>query len=144
MIHITDVMDEEFCGSLCFMEPNCISYNFKLLASQTGVHKCELNNSTHEGHEDDLEENPNYLYRGAEVRIVTFDSSPPPPLHPQKKKKKFNVTITAIALKPNNNGLPSAVKVLRHFRFKGYVLGRKQSRTLIPLPPPPPNQGCVT
>ena len=78
-------MDEEFCGSLCFMEPNCISYNFKLLASQTGVHKCELNNSTHEGHEDDLEENPNYLYRGAEVRIVTFDSSPPLPFTLKKK-----------------------------------------------------------
>ena len=86
-IRVTDVMDEEFCGSLCFMEPNCVSYNFKLLASQTGVHKCELNNSTHEGHEVDLKDNPNYLYRGAKVRTVTLDPPfSPPPTPPQKKK----------------------------------------------------------
>ena len=74
LIRITDVMDGEICGSLGFMEPNCISYNFKLFASQTGVHKCELNNSTHEGHEEELKDNPNYLYRGAKVTIVTFVS----------------------------------------------------------------------
>ena len=76
VIRITEVMDEEFCGSMCFMKPNCVSYNYKLLASQTGVHKCELNNSTHEFHEEDLEENPNYLYRGAKVKIARLD--PPP------------------------------------------------------------------
>ena len=51
------------------MEPNCVSYNFRLQASD-GVHECGLNNSTHDGHEDDLESNPNYKYHAAKVRNV--------------------------------------------------------------------------
>jgi len=35
--------------------------------SETEGHRCELNNSTHEGNEDDLEENPDYVYRGTKV-----------------------------------------------------------------------------
>ena len=62
-----DVMDQEFCGALCFMEHNCVSYNL-MITSETGKHKCELNNATHEGHEEDLEKNSNYVYRGAKVR----------------------------------------------------------------------------
>ena len=60
-------MDHEFCGLLCFMEPNCSSYNFNISARQTGDHECELNNATHEGHEHEMEENPDYLYRGVKV-----------------------------------------------------------------------------
>ena len=67
VIQITDVMDQRFCRSLCFMEPNCASYNVKTSAGEGGDHKCELNNSTHEGHEDELEENLDYFYRGAKV-----------------------------------------------------------------------------
>ena len=62
-------MDQELCGSLCFKEPNCASYNFKTSPSPNGEHRCELNNATHEGHENELEEDPNYLYLGAKVRI---------------------------------------------------------------------------
>ena len=69
MIHSTDVMDQEFCEALCFMEPNCFSYNF-MTKSETGNHKCELNNATHEGHEKDLKETPNYIYRGAKVKTI--------------------------------------------------------------------------
>ena len=53
---------------LCFLEPNCVSCNFKILRSENGEHKCELNNSTHEGHESELEENTDYAYHGAQVR----------------------------------------------------------------------------
>ena len=67
MIGSADVTDKQFCGALCFMEPNCVSYNL-MEKSGTGKHKCELNNATHEGHEEDLEENPDYVYRGAKVR----------------------------------------------------------------------------
>ncbi|KAL9953464.1 hypothetical protein ACROYT_G040886 [Oculina patagonica] len=63
MIRSADVMDKDFCGALCFLEHNCLSYNF-MPKSKTGNHKCELNNATHEGHEKDLEENPDYEYRG--------------------------------------------------------------------------------
>ena len=61
-----DIMDKEFCGPLCFMEPSCFSYNL-MTNKETGKHKCELNNATHEGHEKDLEENTNYIYRGTKV-----------------------------------------------------------------------------
>ena len=68
VISRVDVTDKEFCGALCFMEPKCFSYNL-MTKSETGKHKCELNNATHEGHEKDLEETPNYIYRGAKVRV---------------------------------------------------------------------------
>lgn len=68
LINTADVMNEEFCGALCFMEPSCVSYNF-VMKSETGKHKCELNNATHKEHEEDLEENLNYVYRGAKVRV---------------------------------------------------------------------------
>jgi len=48
------------------MEHNCASYNL-MRRSETEGHRCELNNSTHEGNEDDLEENPDYVYRGTKV-----------------------------------------------------------------------------
>ena len=67
MIRNAYVMDQEFCGALCFMEHSCVSYNL-MITSETGKHNCELNNATHEEHEDDLEENPSYKYRGAKVR----------------------------------------------------------------------------
>ena len=65
VIRNAEVMDQEFCGALCFMEHNCVSYNLKT-TSKTGKHKCELNNATHI--EEDLKENRNYEYHGAKVR----------------------------------------------------------------------------
>ncbi|KAL9953462.1 hypothetical protein ACROYT_G040884 [Oculina patagonica] len=64
MIRSADLIDKEFCGALCFMEPNFFSYNL-MTKSETGKHRCELNDATLEGHENDLEENLNYVYRGA-------------------------------------------------------------------------------
>ena len=51
------------------MEPNCASYNFEISTSQAGVHKCELNNSTHESNEDDLVNDQNFVYRGTKVSL---------------------------------------------------------------------------
>ena len=67
VILITDVMSQDLCELSCYTEANCFSYNF-MIGSVTGKHKCELNNSTHEGHENELEKNSNYVYRGAEVK----------------------------------------------------------------------------
>ncbi|KAL9987401.1 hypothetical protein ACROYT_G001699 [Oculina patagonica] len=64
IIRSADVMDKKFCGALCFMEPNCLSYNL-MTKSESGKHKCELNNATHERNKKDLKEYPKYLYRGA-------------------------------------------------------------------------------
>lgn len=70
VIRVTDVITDELCMTLCYVEPNCVSFNFKMAASDNGNHKCELNNSTHEGYENDMSKNPNYKYHGAEVRNV--------------------------------------------------------------------------
>ena len=70
LIRIADVKKKDLCMTICYMEPNCVSYNFKIPASETGDHKCELNNSTLEGHENYLEESPSYTYHGAQVRNV--------------------------------------------------------------------------
>ena len=68
-------MNEGFCEMMCYMEPDCASYNLKKERDGNGKRKCELNNSTHEGHKDELKENSNYDYRGAEASI-TLRSSP--------------------------------------------------------------------
>ena len=67
MISRTDVTNKEFCGVLCFMEPNCVSYNL-MTKKENGKHECELNNATHEENEEDLEKNSNYEYHAAKVR----------------------------------------------------------------------------
>ena len=53
---------------LCYMEPDCINYNLdKRLGGNDGAHKCELNDATHEGHEEELVTDESYVYRGAEA-----------------------------------------------------------------------------
>ena len=52
---------------LCYMEPNCVSYNFMKRVGPEN-HVCELNNSTDERHKGDLMENLSYLYHEAKVR----------------------------------------------------------------------------
>ena len=67
MIRTIDVSNEDICQLKCYMEPNCVSYNFN-----NGEHKCDLNNATYEHgneHSEDLAEDGNYVYRGAEVNI---------------------------------------------------------------------------
>lgn len=68
VISTNDVMHGDFCEMLCYREPNCVSYNLKKAAEYDGKFKCELNNSTFEGQKDKLEENSQYIYRGAKVR----------------------------------------------------------------------------
>ena len=61
-------MNEDFCEMQCYLEPNCVSYNFQ----NSGEHKCDLNNATYEHdneRSDDLEKNDNYVYRGAAVSM---------------------------------------------------------------------------
>ena len=52
------------------MEPNCVSINLYTRADGNGNYKCELNNATHEGHEEKLIDQEMYSYRAAEVNIT--------------------------------------------------------------------------
>ena len=71
VIRSVDVMDQEFCGAQCFMEHNCVSYNY-ITTSETVKQNCELNNATYEEHEEDLQEHSNYVYSGAKVKKCPF------------------------------------------------------------------------
>ena len=70
LISRTDVTNKEFCGVLCFMESECVSYNL-MTKNENGKHKCELNNATYEENNRDMEENLNYVYHGAKVRVLS-------------------------------------------------------------------------
>ena len=64
----------DFCELLCYQHDDCVSINIKKHPdSATGQQKCELNNSTHMEHDEDLKNDNAYLYQGAKViTIFTF------------------------------------------------------------------------
>ena len=69
MVRTIEVFDEDLCRLQCYLEPNCVSYNFHKLRQASGTHKCDLNNATIE-HDGELVKNESYIYRGAEVRMT--------------------------------------------------------------------------
>nr|XP_058958801.1 uncharacterized protein LOC131785858 [Pocillopora verrucosa] len=64
-VRTIDVVNEDLCMFQCYLEPNCVSYNFYKIKHSSGKHKCDLNNATIE-HDEDLVENKSCIYRGAE------------------------------------------------------------------------------
>ena len=62
-----DNVAKDFCGALCFMEPNCVSYNILVSNDSPSITKCEMNNATHFEHPSDLVSFPNSTYRGSKV-----------------------------------------------------------------------------
>ena len=65
VIRTVDVAGERSCRTLCYMEPNCVSYNFNKV-----TRKCELNNSTLKEGKEKMETNPDYIYCEARVREI--------------------------------------------------------------------------
>ena len=55
------------CERLCYEEHNCVSINFERKKDGDGKYHCELNNSTHREHDQDLVDTENYFYRGTKV-----------------------------------------------------------------------------
>ena len=51
----------------CYMEPNCVSYNELVTSGSTVITTCELNNSTHNEHPQDLKSWKNYRNKGTMV-----------------------------------------------------------------------------
>ena len=62
---VQHVLDMGLCELLCYNEPNCVSVNYEIQTQK----RCELNNSTHRGHDEDFLERRGCLYHGA---IVSF------------------------------------------------------------------------
>ena len=79
-IETLQVNDFDMCRLRCYQEPNCVSINFNLSQDSEGLHNCELNNATHQRHDNELKDKADYYYRGALVRaeflfIVKFISN---------------------------------------------------------------------
>ncbi|PFX23215.1 Neurogenic locus Notch protein [Stylophora pistillata] len=64
-VRTIDVVNEDLCRTQCYLEPNCVSYNFHRIREASGKHKCDLNNATVE-HDEDLVMSESHIYRGAE------------------------------------------------------------------------------
>ncbi|KAL9961339.1 hypothetical protein ACROYT_G030257 [Oculina patagonica] len=73
VIRTVESFVNNFCGVLCFTEPNCVSYNMEVISGSPSITKCELNNSTHNEHPDDLKPWQNYIYQGTMVRAEYED-----------------------------------------------------------------------
>ncbi|XP_066023636.1 uromodulin-like [Pocillopora verrucosa] len=65
-----DNVAKDFCGALCFIEPNCISYNILVSNDSPSITKCEMNNATHFEHPSDLVSFPNSTYRGSKNACI--------------------------------------------------------------------------
>ena len=65
---VQHVPDMGLCELLCYNEPNCISVNYEIQTQR----RCELNNSTHRGHDEDFKERKGCLYHGAIVSFLSF------------------------------------------------------------------------
>ena len=66
-----DNVAKDFCVALCFMEPDCVSYNILVSDDSPSITKCEMNNATHFERPSDLVSFPNSTYRGG-VFIVAM------------------------------------------------------------------------
>ncbi|XP_015780929.1 PREDICTED: sushi, von Willebrand factor type A, EGF and pentraxin domain-containing protein 1-like isoform X2 [Acropora digitifera] len=66
VIESVNVSDFDNCELSCYHQPNCVSINFNVIRDSGGFHKCELNNATHRGHDNELENKDGYIYKGAE------------------------------------------------------------------------------
>ena len=73
LIRTVDVSNEDSCQLQCYIEPNCVSYNFNKEEEANRLHRCDLNNATYQHDNEtsgDLAKNQNYVYREAEVSII--------------------------------------------------------------------------
>lgn len=67
VIRTIEFVERAFCGALCYMEHNCISYNMVIINGSSTASTCELNNSTHNEHPEDLRPWSNFVYQGTNV-----------------------------------------------------------------------------
>ncbi|XP_058951922.2 uncharacterized protein [Pocillopora verrucosa] len=64
VITTINVLDRDLCELRCYVESNCVSINYEVQPNASRTHKCDLNNSTHKEHDQDLESAPRYSYHG--------------------------------------------------------------------------------
>ena len=68
IIRTVKVSDDGGCRVMCYMEPNCVSFNVG--PSDDGTRTCNLNNATDDSvSPTSLVDRPNFSYNGAEVNF---------------------------------------------------------------------------
>ncbi|XP_022778113.1 protein kinase C-binding protein NELL2-like, partial [Stylophora pistillata] len=60
VIRTDQVQDKDICELRCYLEPNCVSYNYG--PREGGTFTCELNNMTHSQVFDSFEDKSGFLY----------------------------------------------------------------------------------
>ena len=63
------VLDEKSCEMKCYLESTCMSYNI-VSSSKDGRLTCELSNSDHSMHPEDLKRRFGSIYQPFEVRFT--------------------------------------------------------------------------
>lgn len=61
---------QDACRISCYLDNNCLSYNFGHL--QDGDFLCQLSDSDHIQHPEDLKKSDGFVYSGTEVIIVYY------------------------------------------------------------------------
>ena len=70
VITTVQVLDKDLCELRCYLEHNCVSFNFKVKMSAEGTFSCELNDATHLEQNGDFISTKYYDYQGGEVRTI--------------------------------------------------------------------------
>ena len=61
----------DVCEVNCFVEADCVSFNVVTLAE--GKHRCELSNSDHRVHPEDLVYGAGMIYTPVTVRVTSYN-----------------------------------------------------------------------
>ena len=70
VIRTEQVWDKDLCELRCYLEHNCVSFNFKVKMNAEGTFSCELNNATHLEQNGQFISTKDYDYQGGEVRTI--------------------------------------------------------------------------
>lgn len=70
VITTVQVLDKDLCELRCYLEPNCVSFNFKVKMDAERTFTCELNNATHLEQNGHFINTKDYDYQGGEVRTI--------------------------------------------------------------------------
>ena len=61
------INSQDDCELKCYIEDKCMSINFG--PGDNGAHLCELSDSDHDLHPEDLKKRDGFIYRSTEVRV---------------------------------------------------------------------------
>lgn len=88
-----EIPSRDVCEVNCFVEADCVSFNVVTLAE--GKHRCELSNSDHRVHPEDLVYGAGMIYTPVTVRVTSYHVINS--MNGELKKIRINVIATSFA-----------------------------------------------